>query len=147
MADEDVRWMKEALKEAMKAYDDQEIPVGAVVVCEGKVIGRGYNQVERLKDVTAHAEMLAITAAANHLGGKYLNECELFVTLEPCVMCVGAIRHARLKRIVYGATDKRHVLPGRWEQLIPQTSVTGGVMDDACTQLLDHFFRELRDLQ
>lgn len=145
MADEDVRWMKEALKEAMKAYEDKEIPVGAVVVCEGKVIGRGYNQVERLKDVTAHAEMLAITAAANFLDGKYLNECELYVTLEPCVMCVGAIRHARLKRIVYGASDKRHILPGRWEQLIPQTTVTAGVLEDACSQLLDHFFRQLRD--
>jgi tRNA(adenine34) deaminase len=145
MADEDVRWMKEALKEAMKAYEDKEIPVGAVVVCEGKVIGRGHNQVERLKDVTAHAEMLAITAAANFLDGKYLNECELYVTLEPCVMCVGAIRHARLKRIVYGAADKRQILSGRWEQLIPQTTVTAGVLEDACSQLLDHFFRQLRD--
>jgi tRNA(adenine34) deaminase len=145
MENADLRWMNEALKEAMKAYKEQEIPVGAVIVCQGKIIGRGYNQVEKLKDVTAHAEMLAITAAANHLGGKYLNECELYVTLEPCVMCVGAIRHARLKRIVYGAADKRHILPGRWEQLIPQTSVSRGVLEDTCSQLLNDFFKQLRD--
>lgn len=145
MTGQDERWMKEALKEALKASEENEIPVGAVVVCGGKVIGRGYNQVERLKDVTAHAEMLAITAAANHLGGKYLNECDLYVTLEPCVMCVGAIRHARLKRVIFGASDNRHLLPGRWEQLLPQTDVIGGILQEECTRLLDDFFQSLRE--
>lgn len=140
----DIKWMKEALKEAEKAYDDGEIPVGAVIVHKDRVIARAGNQVERLLDVTAHAEMLAITSAANFIGGKFLQQCELYVTLEPCVMCVGAIRHARLKRIVFGAHDHRHILPERWTTLLKDTPVEGGVMEQESQQLLDAFFAKMR---
>ena len=143
--DADERLMKEALKEARKAFEDHEIPVGAVVVHQGRVIARGYNQVERLKDVTAHAEMLAITSAAGFVGGKFLDDCELYVTLEPCVMCIGAIRHARFKRIVFGAHDKRHIMPGRWESLLQKTEVQSGVLEAECSALLNAFFSKLRD--
>ncbi len=143
--DADERLMKEALKEARKAFEDHEIPVGAVVVHQGRVIARGYNQVERLKDVTAHAEMLAITSAAGFVGGKFLDDCELYVTLEPCIMCIGAIRHARFKRIVFGAHDKRHIMPGRWENLLQKTEVQSGVLEAECSALLNAFFSKLRD--
>jgi tRNA(adenine34) deaminase len=142
--DQDLILMREALKEARRAFEEEEVPVGAVVVWNGRVIARAHNQTERLHDVTAHAEMVAITAAANYIGGKYLDECELFVTLEPCVMCVGAIRHARLKRIVYGATDKRHILPGRWEHLLLHTEVRAGVLEEECQALLQDFFAARR---
>lgn len=138
------KWMKEALKEAKKAFEDGEIPVGAIIVHQDKIIARAYNQVERLKDVTAHAEMLAITSAANYIGGKYLNQCELYVTLEPCVMCVGAIRNARLKKIVFGASDTRHILPDRWPSLLQDSVVISNVLGDECQDLLDIFFASKR---
>lgn len=144
MEDRDLHWMKEAIKEARKAFEDGEVPIGAVIVYEDRIIARAYNQVERLKDVTAHAEMLAITSAAAGIGGKYLNECEIFITLEPCIMCVGAIRHARLKRIVFGAPDNRHLMPGRWEQLLAGTPVEGGVLEQECNALLNEFFASRR---
>lgn len=106
-AADDIRYMKMALDEASKAYAQGEVPVGAVVVCQGRVIARAHNLTETLTDVTAHAEMQAITAAANYLGGKYLNECTLYVTVEPCVMCAGALGWAQTKRIVFGATEDR----------------------------------------
>src|ERR1700679_3364907 len=101
----DEYWMKLALKEAEYAYGDDEVPIGAVIVCNNKAIGKGYNQSERLNDVTAHAEMIAITAAANYLGAKFLEECTLYVTIEPCPMCAAALRWARIGRVVYGAAD------------------------------------------
>ncbi|MBR3766316.1 MAG: nucleoside deaminase, partial [Muribaculaceae bacterium] len=105
--DEDIKYMRMALDEAHKAFDADEIPIGAVVVCQGRVIGRGHNLTEMLNDVTAHAEMQAITAAANTLGGKYLQDCTLYVTVEPCLMCAGAIGWSQLSRIVYGASDDK----------------------------------------
>jgi tRNA(adenine34) deaminase len=138
------KWMKEAIKEAKKAFEDGEIPVGAIIVHQDKIIARAYNQVERLKDVTAHAEMLAITSAANYIGGKYLNQCELYVTLEPCIMCVGAIRHSRLKKIVFGASDTRHILPDRWPSLLQDSIVMSNVLGEECQDLLDIFFASKR---
>jgi tRNA(adenine34) deaminase len=136
--------MREALKEARKAFEEDEVPVGAVITWNGRVIARAHNQTERLKDVTAHAEMVAITAAANFIGGKYLDECEMYVTLEPCIMCIGAIRHARLKRIVFGADDKRHLLPGRWDVLLPHTEIRKAVLQEDCQVLLQNFFEKKR---
>jgi tRNA(adenine34) deaminase len=138
------KWMKEAIKEAKKAFEDGEIPVGAIIVHQDKIIARAYNQVERLKDVTAHAEMLAITSAANYIGGKYLNQCELYVTLEPCIMCVGAIRHSRVKKIVFGASDTRHILPDRWPSLLQDSIVMSNVLGEECQDLLDIFFASKR---
>lgn len=138
------KWMMEAIKEAKKAFEDGEIPVGAIIVHQDKIIARAYNQVERLKDVTAHAEMLAITSAANYVGGKYLNQCELYVTLEPCIMCVGAIRHSRLKKIVFGAPDTRHILPDRWPSLLQDSIVMSNVLGEDCQDLLDIFFASKR---
>lgn len=141
----DAYFMREALKEAQKAYDADEVPVGAVVVCNNHIIARAHNLTERLNDVTAHAEMQAITAAANYLGGKYLNECTLFVTLEPCVMCAGALHWAQLKRIVYAAADpKRGYLRLNQEVLHPKTKVDTGVMAEECGQLMSKFFKEKR---
>src|SRR5210317_1768340 len=101
-------FMKQALKLAQQAFDEDEVPIGAVVVADNKIIGKGYNQVERLKDPTAHAEMLAITAASNYLGAKYLQDCELYVSVEPCVMCYGAIQHARIKKMIIGCQEPKH---------------------------------------
>jgi tRNA(adenine34) deaminase len=140
------KFMAEALKEAHKAFDEGEIPVGAVVVCENRIIARGYNQTERLTDVTAHAEMIAITSAANYLGAKYLNECTLYVTLEPCVMCAGAIAWAQFGQLVYGTSDERrgYVRLGQ-PVLHPKTEVLRGVMADECRTLLLDFFHKLRE--
>jgi tRNA(adenine34) deaminase len=142
----DEYFMKEALKEAGKAYSENEIPVGAVIVCKNKVIARAYNQTEKLTDVTAHAEMLAITSASNYLGAKFLSECDLYVTLEPCVMCAGAIHWARLRRIIIGAGDpkKGYSLLGN-QILHPKTEVKSGVMATECQELLNNFFNKLRN--
>jgi tRNA(adenine34) deaminase len=138
-------FMREALKEALKAYELDEVPVGAVVVCRNKVIGRGHNLTERLVDVTAHAEMQAITAAANYLGGKYLDECILYVTLEPCVMCAGASQWAHLGHLVYGAADiKKGYTTVEGKILHPKTVVTKGVMEKECAELMIEFFRQKR---
>lgn len=141
----DIDYMRQAYGEALEAYEEGEIPVGAVVVCDGQVIASAHNETERLCDVTAHAEMLALTAAANELGGKYLNECTLYVTLEPCIMCAGATGWAQVKRLVYGASDeKRGYMLFAPSPLHPKTEVTTGVMKDECEELMKKFFREKR---
>lgn len=145
-ADTDERFMREALKEARKAFDAGEVPVGAVLVSRGKVIGRGSNQVEALRDATAHAEMLAITAGNHHLGAKYLAGCTLYVTLEPCGMCAGAMNWSQLSRLVYGAPDEQRgyrTLKG--SVLHSKTRVRAGVLAAESTALLEAFFRRIRD--
>ena len=139
-------FMREAFKEAMKAHDLDEVPIGAVVVCKNKIIGRGHNLTERLTDVTAHAEMQAITAASNYLSGKYLDECTMYVTIEPCVMCAGATHWAHLGHLVFGAEDeKRGFLKVSRKILHPKTVLTKGIMRDECSVLLSEFFRKKRD--
>ncbi|SRR6056297_1436829 len=141
----DSYFMKQALLEAEKAAEREEVPVGAVVVCGGRIIARAHNTTERLKDVTAHAEMLAITAASEALGGKFLNQCTMYVTLEPCPMCAGALQWARLGKLVYGAVDeKRGYLQYDPNLLHPTTEVAYGLEQDACAQLLTQFFRARR---
>lgn len=138
-------YMKQALLEARKAYERSEIPIGAVVVCKERIIARAHNLTEALTDVTAHAEMQAITAAASTLGGKYLNECTLYVTVEPCVMCAGAIGWAQLKCLVYGAEDeKRGYLRYAPQALHPKTEVISGVLADECAALMKDFFAAKR---
>jgi tRNA(adenine34) deaminase len=142
----DEYFMREALKEAKKAYDLGEVPVGAVVVCQNKIIGRSHNQTEQLTDATAHAEMLAITAAANFLGSKYLNECTLYVTLEPCVMCAGALHWTQLQKLVYGADDVQRGYSLITSPLLhPRTQVAKGVKKEECSHLVIDFFKKLRD--
>lgn len=141
----DLFFMQLAISEAKKALDKREVPIGAVVVCRGKVVGRGHNLVETLADATAHAEMQAITAATSTLGGKYLKECTLYVTVEPCVMCAGALAWGQIGRVVYGAADpKRGCLRFGKELLHPKTELTGGVMADECGALMEDFFADLR---
>ena len=138
----DITFMRLALAEARRAAAEGEIPIGAVVVSRGQVIAKAHNLTERLTDVTAHAEMQAITAAATALGGKYLTDCTLYVTVEPCVMCAGAIAWAQLARLVYGATDdKRGYHRYAPAALHPKTSVTVGILADECTTLMQDFFR------
>lgn len=142
---DDSRYMKMALDEAMCAYDNEEVPVGAIVVCKGRVIARAHNLTETLTDVTAHAEMQAVTAAANHLGGKYLTDCTLYVTVEPCIMCAGALGWAQLGRLVYGAPDdKRGYRRFAPQALHPKTEVLSGVMESECGDLMKRFFTERR---
>jgi tRNA(adenine34) deaminase len=141
----DAHYMKQAYLEAQKAFEADEVPVGAVVVCRNQIIAKAHNQTELLSDVTAHAEMLAVTAAANYLGSKYLNECTLYVTLEPCVMCAGAIAWAQLGRVVYGAGDgKRGFMRFGKNIMHPKTTVQYGVMEEECSQLLTTFFKSKR---
>jgi len=138
--------MREALKEAKKAFDLSEIPVGAVVVAGNKIIARGHNQTEQLTDATAHAEMLSITAAANYLGSKYLNECTLYVTLEPCVMCAGALHWTQLHKLVYGASDVQRGYSLVSSPLLhPRTEVVSGVQGGESKVLIDTFFKNMRD--
>ena len=138
-------FMNEALKEARLALKEDEIPIGAVVVCKGQIIGRGHNLTERLNDVSAHAEMQALTAATNFMGGKYLPECTLYVTLEPCVMCAGASYWFQVGRIVFGAYDTQRGF-GRINQTIthPKTLITGGIHENECSQLIKDFFKGKR---
>ena len=138
---DDSYYMKQALLEAQKAADRGEVPVGAVVVCKGRIIARAHNLTETLNDVTAHAEMQAITAAASTLGGKYLNECTLYVTVEPCVMCAGAIAWAQTGRLVFGAEDEKRGYQ-RYAPLAlhPKTEVVKGVLADECAALMKSFF-------
>ncbi len=141
----DESFMKRAFAEAEQAFSEGEIPVGAVIVCQDKIIARAHNQTEKLTDVTAHAEMLAITSAANLLGGKYLTGCTLFVTVEPCVMCAGALGWAQIDRIVFGAYDeKRGFQKYAPQSLHPKTTVTGGVLRNECEQLMKDFFENRR---
>lgn len=143
--EEDIIYMKQALAEANKAYRQGEIPIGAVVVCRGKIIARSHNLTELLHDVTAHAEMQAITAAAEHLGGKYLTDCTLYVTVEPCVMCAGALGWSQISRVVFGAPDeKRGFQRFAPNALHPRTQVTSGVMAEECAELMQRFFKEKR---
>lgn len=142
----DEQYMRLALKEAEYAMEEGEIPVGAVVVSHGQVVARAHNQTERLGDVTAHAEMLAITAAANQLGGKYLADCTLYVTVEPCVMCAGALGWAQVGRVVYGTgDDKRGFSVFAPRALHPKAKVVGGVLEDECRQLMQKFFQAKRN--
>lgn len=137
--------MAEALKQAQLAFDVGEVPVGAVVVAEKRIIARAHNMTEQLNDVTAHAEMLAITAAANALGGKYLNECTLFVTLEPCVMCAGAGYWAQLGRVVYGASDEKRGFSQLGRKVLhPRTEIEAGLLKEQSEFLLKSFFEQLR---
>ena len=137
----DELFMREALKEAHKAFDKNEVPIGAVIVCDGQVIARAHNLTEQLNDVTAHAEMQAFTAAADYLRGKYLKECTLYVTIEPCVMCSGAAYWTQLKRVVFGANDeKRGVSNLGIELLHPKTTLTSGVLKNECSELMSVFF-------
>jgi tRNA(adenine34) deaminase len=139
-------FMRAALNEAKRAFDEDEVPVGAVVVCKNRIIARAYNMTEKLQDVTAHAEMLALTAASNFLNSKFLDECTLYVTLEPCIMCAGAALWTRPDRIVYGAADPRKGYTTAGNSVLhPKTSVTKGVMADECGQLLKEFFKKKRD--
>lgn len=141
----DEYFMREALKEAQKALQADEVPVGAVVVCKNRILARSHNQTEQLTDSTAHAEMLAITAAANGLGSKYLNECTLYVTLEPCVMCAGALHWAQLQRLVFGASDLQRGYSLIQQPLLhARTEVHHGVMADESRALLDQFFLKIR---
>ena len=137
--------MRQALLEALKAYDMGEIPIGAVVVCQDQIIARAHNQTELLNDVTAHAEMLAVTAAANYLGSKYLHDCTLYVTIEPCIMCAGALAWAQFSRIVYGASeDKTGFMRYGKELLHPKTKVEFGIKQEECKRLMMTFFQEKR---
>ena len=141
----DAFYMKMALQEARIAEADGEIPIGAVIVCRGRVIARAHNMTERLTDVTAHAEMQAITAAATALGGKYLTDCTLYVSVEPCVMCAGALGWAQIGRVVYGASDeKRGYSRFAPQALHPKTSIQGGVLADECATLMKAFFAKKR---
>jgi tRNA(adenine34) deaminase len=138
--------MEEALKEARKAFEKGEVPVGAVVVCQNKIIARAHNQTEQLTDATAHAEMLAVTAAAHGLGSKYLNECTLYVTLEPCVMCAGALHWVQLQKLVYGADDvQRGFSLVNTPLLHPKTEIVKGIKKDPSKELIDSFFRRIRE--
>jgi tRNA(adenine34) deaminase len=141
----DDHFMREALKESHKALESGEIPVGAVVVSRDRVIARAYNQTEKLTDATAHAEMLALTAASNYLGSKYLNECTLYVTLEPCVMCAGALYWVQLGRLVFGASDvQRGYSIAGGPLLHPKTEVLKGILAAESKSLIDSFFEQLR---
>ncbi|WP_289737871.1 nucleoside deaminase [Paramuribaculum intestinale] len=138
---DDERYMRMALDEAHRALEEDEVPIGAVVICKGTVVGRGHNLTEALSDVTAHAEMQAITAAAQTLGGKYLTDCTLYVTVEPCVMCAGAIGWSQLPRIVYGAADpKRGYSRLGGNPFHPKATVKAGVLADECSALMKEFF-------
>ncbi|MCQ2350877.1 MAG: nucleoside deaminase [Paludibacteraceae bacterium] len=142
---DDIRFMKLALDEAQKAYDADEVPIGAVITLDGQIIGRGHNLTERLADVTAHAEIQAITAASETLGSKYLEGCTVYVTVEPCVMCAGAMYWAKIARLVYGAPDEKYgyskIAPNA---LHPKTTVESGVLADECADLMKKFFKNKR---
>ena len=141
----DEYFMKEALKEAVRGREEGEIPVGAVVVCEKRIIARACNQTETLNDATAHAEMIALTSAFNYMGAKYLPDCTLYVTLEPCVMCAGACFWAQLAKIVYGASDDKRGFNRFGKQILhPKTKIVKGVMAHESKHLIDEFFREVR---
>jgi len=150
MIKENEFYMREALKEAVNAFDEDEVPVGAVIVYQGKIIARGHNQIERLKDPTAHAEIIAITSAANYLGTKWLNQASLYVTIEPCSMCAGALVLARIKNLYFGAADPKTGACGsvvniaNHKKLNHRIKVTKGILREECASLLKEFFRKKR---
>jgi len=143
-------YMQAALKEAQQAFQEEEVPVGAVIVHQGKIIARGHNQVERLKDPTAHAEIIAITSAANYLGTKWLNEASLYVTIEPCSMCAGALVLARIKNLYFGASDPKAGASGsvinivNHKKLNHRIKATGGILQEECSSILKDFFKKKR---
>ena len=141
----DDAFMREALREAREAASEREVPIGGVVTCGGRIIARAHNYTERLNDVTAHAEMQAITSAASFLGGKYLQDCTLYVTVEPCLMCAGAIGWSQMQRVVYGAADpKRGYHTYCDNPFHKNTKITGGVLEEECAQLMTNFFKKKR---
>ncbi len=145
ITDNDIKFMRIALEEAKKSFEKNEVPVGAIVVCNNEIIGRGHNLTQTLNDVTAHAEMQSITAASNYIGGKYLNQCTLYVTLEPCVMCAGAMFWAQLGRLVYGASDtERGFTTVKHALLHPVTTNDKGVLEEECSKLIKKFFQKKR---
>ena len=150
LLDADRKWMQKAFREAERAFDADEVPVGAVIVHDGRVVGRGHNLVEQLGDPTAHAEIMAVTAACDTLGRKFLHDCTLYVTLEPCPMCAGALVHARLKRLVFGAYDEKAGAVdtlyriGQDERLNHQIEIVGGLESDRASSMLRAFFRKKR---
>ncbi len=145
MTRDDTYFMKQALVEAQKAFDMDEVPVGVVVVCQNRIIARAHNYTEHLTDITAHAEMQAITAASHALGGKYLTDCTLYVTVEPCVMCAGALAWAQVARVVFGAADeKRGYQRCAPQALHPKTKLTSGVLEKECVDLMKRFFAQKR---
>ena len=142
-----IRFMQEALKEAQRAFDDDEIPIGAVVVLKSRIIARGHNQTERLHDVTAHAEMIAITSAANHLGSKFLDECSMYITVEPCLMCTGALYWSRIPNIYYGASDNLFGYTQFNKNIFGEkVNVHSGLLKDECAALMLDFFKKKREL-
>ncbi len=142
----DEYFMQAALKEAQKAYDEDEVPVGAVIVCNGTIIAKGYNMSERLNDVTAHAEMIAFTAAASYLNSKYLKDCTLYVTLEPCVMCAGAAFWTQIPSLIFGARDeKRGFMKVSQTILHPTATIKGGILEKECSTLMTNYFRSKRN--
>ncbi|MAQ75923.1 MAG: tRNA-specific adenosine deaminase [Aquimarina sp.] len=143
---DDTYFMKKALQEAQIAFDKGEVPVGAVIVVQDRIIARTHNLTETLNDVTAHAEMQAITSAANFIGGKYLNECTLYVTLEPCQMCGGALYWSQIGKIVYGARDEQRGCLNLGTKLHPKTKIVGGILENECADILKRFFIEKRNL-
>ena len=145
MMDIDEKYMREALREAQAARSENEVPIGAVMVCRGRIIAKGHNMTEMLHDATAHAEMIAITAATEAMGGKYLNDCTLYVTVEPCPMCAAALCWAQIGRIVYGASDPKRGYSGFTPSLLhPKTEVLSGVLAPECGALMTDFFKERR---
>ena len=140
----DEAYMQEALKLARKALEEDEVPIGAIIVSQGKIIGKGYNLTERLNDVTAHAEMQAFTAASNYMGGKYLKDCTLYVTVEPCVMCAGASYWTQIAKVVYGAIDEKRGASRYGKLYHPKTRVVPGVLAVECSDLIKSFFRNKR---
>jgi tRNA(adenine34) deaminase len=140
----DEYFMRIALNEATNAFERDEIPVGAVIVCNNKIIAKAHNLTETLTDVTAHAEMQAITSAANYLGGKYLQNCTLYVTLEPCVMCGGALYWSQISKVVYGASDEKRGFKAKIGELHPKTEIVSGVLEDECALLMKEFFQQKR---
>ena len=143
--EQDERFMREALREAQAAAAEDEVPIGAVAVCRGRVIAKGHNMVEALSDPTAHAEMIAITAACEAVGGKYLTDCTLYVTVEPCPMCAAALGWSQISRVVYGAPDPKRGYSGFSPNLLhPKTEVQGGVLADECSELVSGYFKNKR---
>lgn len=141
----DAYFMKKAYEEALLAFDQGEVPVGAVIVSRNQIIAKAHNQTEVLNDVTAHAEVMAITSAANYLGSKFLEECEMYVTLEPCLMCAGAIKWARVGRLVYAASDDKNGFMNYGKEVLhPDTKLEFGVMHDECSQIIKDFFKQRR---
>ena len=141
----DKYFMNEALKEAHKAALSDEVPVGAIIVCDNQIIARAHNYTERLNDVTAHAEMQAFTSASDYLGGKYLNECTLYVTFEPCNMCAGASYWTQLKKVVFGASDKKRGFSNLKENILhPKTEIISGILEEECSKILKEFFKKKR---